>query len=245
MVDRFYGDLSLAEMYDSLVPWGPTDAFCLEWVRGAGAVLDVGCGTGRLLGRARDTGHRGRLTGLDPAAAMLVQARRRAPGVQWVLGDLACVRWAAAFELVVMSGRVVQLLLDDHRLRASFAAVHRALLPGGRLVLDALNPAARPWETWTPDRVREITGPDGTTVRTWREADTPVRGARVTYADVFAGGRWERARESRGELRFLDAGGLDRFLAEAGFAVEERYGGGAREPYGPTSPEMVTVARRR
>jgi ubiquinone/menaquinone biosynthesis C-methylase UbiE len=35
---------------------------------GAGSVLDVGCGTGTLLGRAREAGHSGRLRFLDPAA---------------------------------------------------------------------------------------------------------------------------------------------------------------------------------
>ena len=54
----------------------------------ARAVLDVGCGTGSLLRRARELGHEGRLCGLDPAAAMLAQARTR-PDVEWRLGDLS------------------------------------------------------------------------------------------------------------------------------------------------------------
>ncbi|MEU3825998.1 class I SAM-dependent methyltransferase [Streptomyces sp. NPDC029080] len=50
---------------------------------------DIGCGTGHLLWRTRAEGLRGRLTGLDPVAAMPAQARRARPDVEWVLGDVA------------------------------------------------------------------------------------------------------------------------------------------------------------
>ncbi|MGQ4333886.1 methyltransferase domain-containing protein, partial [Streptomyces hayashii] len=73
MVDHSFADLALAALYDSINPWGPDDDFYLDLVSSADAVLDVGCGTGRLLARAAAAGHPGRLTGLDPAAAMLVQ----------------------------------------------------------------------------------------------------------------------------------------------------------------------------
>jgi len=66
-----------AAWYDVLNPWGPSDDFYLGMVMAADRVLDVGCGTGRLLHRARDLGHAGRLCGLDPDPAMLHQARVR------------------------------------------------------------------------------------------------------------------------------------------------------------------------
>ena len=74
-----YSDDDVAALYDRLNPWGPSDDFFLSYVLEAPSVLDVGCGTGRLLHRAREAGHAGRLCGIDPDLASLRQARRRAP----------------------------------------------------------------------------------------------------------------------------------------------------------------------
>jgi SAM-dependent methyltransferase len=65
-------------------PWGPSDDFYLSFVMDAPSVLDVGCGTGRLLHRAREAGHTGRLCGVDPDVAALERARRSPrPGRRW------------------------------------------------------------------------------------------------------------------------------------------------------------------
>ncbi|WP_443073137.1 class I SAM-dependent methyltransferase [Streptomyces sp. S465] len=73
-----------------------------DLVRGhARSVLDVGCGTGALLRRAREDGHTGRLCGLDPGAGMLEVARAR-PDVESALGDaVSARRWHREFDLVV------------------------------------------------------------------------------------------------------------------------------------------------
>jgi SAM-dependent methyltransferase len=76
MNDRAPSPEGLAELYDLFNPWGPGDDFYLGLVMAAEAVLDVGCGTGVLLHRAREAGHTGRLCGLDPDEAMLSRARR-------------------------------------------------------------------------------------------------------------------------------------------------------------------------
>ena len=85
----------------------------------AGAVLDVGCGTGALLHRAREAGHTG----------TVVADSIRPPGcwprhvggwrIQWVLGDLASVGWERAFDLIVMTGHAFQVLVGDDDLRGS------------------------------------------------------------------------------------------------------------------------------
>ncbi|MFI9614753.1 class I SAM-dependent methyltransferase [Streptomyces sp. NPDC052023] len=204
----------------------------------------MGCGTGRLLRRARQAGHQGRLTGLDPAAAMLVQGREGTREVEWVLGDLRCTAWREEFDLVVMTGHAFQELLGDEDLRLALAAVREGLRPDGEFVFDTRNPAARAWETWTPERVREVRGPDGDLVRVWHEAATPVRGERVSFTETFDGPRWDMPRISHSTVRFLGVSALDRFLDEAGLVVRQRYGDWSRQPFTPSSPEIISCAGR-
>ncbi|MFI1724554.1 class I SAM-dependent methyltransferase [Streptomyces sp. NPDC020489] len=243
MVDRSFADLSIAALYDSLNPWGRGDDFYAGRVMSAPTVLDVGCGTGRLLARCREMGHPGRLTGLDPAAAMLVQARRREPRVEWVLGDLGSVAWRGEFDLVTMTGHAFQEILGDDELRTALRAVRAALADGGRFVFDTRNPSARAWESWTPDHIYEAADPEGAVAWMWHEVVEPVRGDRVTFTSTFQGVRWERPQVTTTTLRFLDTWGLESFLAEAGLVVEEQYGDWGRGPVTPESPELVTVAR--
>lgn len=245
VVGHVFADLSLAALYDSLNPWGPGDDFYLGLLRDAGSVLDIGCGTGRLLRRARAEGHRGRLMGLDPAAAMLVQARRARPDVEWVLGDVRVRRWQEEFDLVVMTGHAFQELVTDEEIRVCLRAASAALRDGGRLVFETRNPGARAWERWTPDRVHEITARDGTPARVWHE----VRGAdldrgRVHFTETYAGPAWPAPRVNHSVLRFLDGGTLAAFLAEADLTVTEQYGDWHRGPLTDTAPEIITVARR-
>ncbi|MET8133655.1 MULTISPECIES: class I SAM-dependent methyltransferase [unclassified Streptomyces] len=241
MTDRSFSDVSLAALYDALNPWGPSDDFYLDLVMSARSVLDVGCGTGRLLARAREAGHEGRLCGLDPAAAMLVQGRRQAD-VEWVLGDLGSVRWEREFDLVVMTGHAFQVLVGDEEVRSALAAVRQALGDGGRFVFETRNPAVRAWETWRPERAREVSDEHGDAVRVRHEVETPVLGDRVTFSETFEHARWERPRVSRSTLRFLGADALGEFLGEAGLVVREQYGDWGREPLSPTAPEIITVA---
>jgi len=245
MVDRSFADLSLAALYDSLHPWGPGDDFYAHLVRDAAAVLDVGCGTGRLLARARAGGHRGRLVGVDPAAAMLVQARRREPRVEWVLGDLRSHFWHGEFDLVVMTGHAFQALVTDEDVRQALHAVRDALRAGGRFVFETRNPAARAWESWTPEHIHECADPEGAVAWMWQQVTHPVLGDRVTFTETYEGVRWSPPLTSTTTLRFLDRHGIERFLAEAGLTVVEQYGDWGRGPMSATSPEIITVAGRR
>src|SRR5688500_20402312 len=98
----------------------------------AGAVLDVGCGTGALLRRARERGHTGRLVGLDPGAGMLSVARRRSD-VEWVHGDLGEARWDREFDFAVRTGNAFQTLATDAEVRTALATLRAALRDRGRL----------------------------------------------------------------------------------------------------------------
>ncbi|GAA2319993.1 class I SAM-dependent methyltransferase [Streptomyces kunmingensis] len=238
MPDHAFTDARLAALYDTLNPWGPGDDFYLDLVRGAGAVLDVGCGTGALLVRAREEGHRGRLCGLDPAAGMLAVARRRAD-VEWVEGTLgSAARLEGPFDLVVMTGHAFQVWVDDAEIRTSLAAVRGLLAPGGRFAFETRNPAARAWAGWTPARAVEVDG-----VRVAHEVVAGFDGRTVTFDTTFSAAGWAGAEVSRSTLRFLSEGELDGFLGGAGLVAGARYGGFDRSPLTASSPEIVSVCR--
>jgi SAM-dependent methyltransferase len=243
MVDRVFTDRTLAQLYDASCAGRPDFAFYLPLVMTGDAVLDVGCGTGELLRIARQSGHPGRLCGLDPAEAMLEVARGRTD-IEWILGDLSSVNWESEFDLVVMTGHAFQVFLGDEELRLALTAIREALTADGRFVFETRNPPARAWERWVPENVHEIVTPAGAVVRSEHQVDSPVRGELVSFTNTFTSPAWDGPRMSRSTLRFLDVEALDRFLADAGLGVVERFGDWDRRPLTDTSPEIITVARR-
>jgi SAM-dependent methyltransferase len=243
-----WDDPYYAACYDAFFPWEERGDFhfLLPLALSARSVLDVGCGTGTLLHHVRDAGHTGRLTGLDPGAGMLARARRR-DDVEWILGDLRSVSFAAGFDLVVMTGHAFQELVADEDLRATLAAVRAALTDDGRFVFETRNPAARGWEQWPVEYALAAPDPAGSggVVRmTIRAEPEPAPGDEVIHAvtRLTVPGRSE-PRVLRSPLRFLDAAAIRARLAEAGLVVAEQYGDFDRSPLDDDSPEIVTVAR--
>jgi SAM-dependent methyltransferase len=94
-------------------------------------VLDAGCGTGRL---AIELANRGcDVVGVDLDDDMLAYARRRAPELVWVHGDLATVDLERTFDAVVMIGNVLVFCRPEDR-RPIVANLARHLASGGALV---------------------------------------------------------------------------------------------------------------
>lgn len=242
MVDRLFAEPSLAALYDAFCVGRRDFGFYLPLVMSAKSVLDVGCGTGELLHMARQAGHTGRLCGLDPAAAMLEQARKR-PDIEWVLGDLASVEWCREFDLVVMTGHAFQVLLDEDELLASLAAIRSSLSDDGRFAFETRNPLARAWETWTPDHAVEVVH-EGRAVRMAHQVETPLCGDRVSFTITFTSAAWDQPQVSRSTLRFLSADSLSSFLSGAGLEVQEQFGDWDRSALRDTSPEIITITGR-
>jgi SAM-dependent methyltransferase len=236
-----YSDDEAAALYDVLNPWGPSDDFYLALVMSAISVLDVGCGTGALLKRAREDGHRGRLCGVDPDEARLGVARRRTD-IEWVTGTAASMPWDSEFDLAVMAGHAFQELVDDDELRASITAIRRALVQGGRFAFETRNPLARAWESWSA-LTMDVVDSSGRSVSISYDVES-VAGDVVTLSETTSDLEGTRLRADRASLRFLDIDTLAQYLADIGFEVEAQYGGWLREPFSAASPEIITLARR-
>ncbi|MCU1368608.1 MAG: SAM-dependent methyltransferase [Ilumatobacteraceae bacterium] len=95
------------------------------------AVLDAGCGTGRI---AIEIARRGiDVTGVDLDADMVAAAAAKAPAQPWIVDDLARMQLPRRFDLIAMPGNVMLFCQPlDRRLIVHNLGQH--LLPGGLLV---------------------------------------------------------------------------------------------------------------
>jgi demethylmenaquinone methyltransferase/2-methoxy-6-polyprenyl-1,4-benzoquinol methylase len=106
-------------------------------VRPGTRVLDACCGTGDLAIAAQREG--GRVTGVDFSKRMLERARRKAPEVEWVQGDVMALPFEDASFDAVTVGFGVRNVAD---LEEGLRELRRVLRPGGRLgVLEITRPS--------------------------------------------------------------------------------------------------------
>ena len=100
---------------------------------GPASVLDAGCGTGRV---AIELDRRGiRAVGLDLDRAMLAEARRKAPHLDWIEADLAQPDRAVQgpFDAVVLAGNVL-IFVEPGTEGDVISAMARLLADRGRLI---------------------------------------------------------------------------------------------------------------
>jgi SAM-dependent methyltransferase len=238
-IARFYdGD------YDHFrTPSGDVAFYVEEARRSGGPVLELGCGTGRILVPTARAGVA--IAGVDLSEAMLAVLGAKLPGADVRLGDMRNVDLGRRFALVTIPFRALAHVLEAEDHVRIFENARRHLAPGGRLLFDLYQPDPR-YLVGPRDEKLDIERTEGgRTIRRYSAAvPHPWRQVNdVTFRwEVLEGGRTEEYREEF-PMRWFYRYELEHALARAGLRVEALYGGFDRSPLGPASKELIFLAR--
>jgi SAM-dependent methyltransferase len=226
--------------------------------RARGQVLELGCGTGRvLLPLARDGV---RIVGVDRSSPMLDRARtklaranaRRVAGgarrlrASLVRGDIRQLPWRpATFGLVMAPYGILQSLTREADLRRTLASVHRVLAPGGRFGIDLVPDVPR-WSEYERRLTLKGTGPGGLPIQlveTVRQ-DRKRRLTRFDQEFIEGRGRAKTSRRFSLSFRTVALPALRRRLERAGFVVDAVLGDYDGRPWDDRADTWVVLARR-
>jgi len=248
----------LAELYDLEHDAVVDDApFVREMAhRAPGAVLDLGCGSGRLFAPLAEGGAT-RIVGVDGSAALLRRAELRiaadarlagmaaAGAIDLVHGDVRALGGLALggpFSLVLAVGVVPHMDGPEDALRV-LSGVRRLLTASGRLVLDDIGPGEMPVRDLplSVDWRRSIGGRE-VVRRSSLISRVAPEGLRVAFSTMVdatqADGTIARLPASyRLWYPFPDA--LAAQVSRAGMTVEMSYGSHDLEPLGPESERRI------
>ncbi len=254
--------VAVAEFYDHLQPYaGRQDVdFYVDLARESGGpVLEIGCGTGRILIPTARAGIE--IVGLDNSESMtsicadklLHEPPEVRSRVELVPGDMRGFDLGRTFNLVTLPFRVFLHLITVEDQSSCLACVHSHLSDGGRLALDLFDPRLE----WLVDEGRleeqsigePFTMPDGRKVArkdrvASRDLFAQVQHIEMIYYVTYPDGREERVVHAF-PFRYLFRFEAEHLLARSGFAVEQFYADFDGSPYGSKYPgELIFVARK-
>jgi SAM-dependent methyltransferase len=248
--DRFarYYDLDLGDESEDV------DLYLGFAKRSGGPVLEIGCGTGRLLVPLALAGFR--CTGVDISPAMLLLAQRKLEAT--AAEDRATLVRADARELALQDrfrlalvglNSFMHFVADDDQ-RRLLASVRRYLDPLGTLLLDLPNPdssllgetSGQLVHEWT--RTSPETGLLVTKMRSQRiDTSSQLLDLLFIYDEIDGEGLVRRTAVPF-QLRYLYRRELELLLQACGFEVEAVYGDYWLNAYTAESPKLIVVARR-
>jgi SAM-dependent methyltransferase len=250
----------LAAIYDAIYAGRDDAAFWQAMAAAAGGrpVLELGCGTGRVLVPLARAGVE--VTGLDLSSEMLARCRARIAGephevserVQLVEADMTTFDLGRRFGAIICPFAGFQQLRTVDQQLACLGRCRAHLLPQGRLVLDLPNPDPAPAE-YARDGLGErettvqlVDWTDGRHIRWWMtvigyDRALQCNECEVTYEIIEQDGFTRRLTETI-FLRYTFRYELEHLLFRAGFRIVTFHGDYDRSPFGDTSPAMIVVA---
>ena len=130
----------LAELYDG-AEWGKFSLGYVEILHtlqsrfrlGIDSILDISCGTGSLV-NALSTSFK--VVGSDISQSMIRQARKRYPGLQFRVADMAGLRLSEKFDLILSCFDSINYLTEQNHVNRSFRNIHRLLNTLGYFLFD-------------------------------------------------------------------------------------------------------------
>lgn len=256
-----YMNRKLAELYDQVPLYTSREDVALfveEARRSGGPVLELGCGTGRVLLRVARAGME--IVGLDLAEPMLERLRKKLEGepaevrarVKVVHGNMSAFDLGRRFSLITIPFRPIQHIVGVKDQIACLECVNRHLEIGGRFIFDVFNPNLEMLIQEAPTKEQldfeavEIEG--GRTVkRTHRvlayRLSEQVNDVELIYEVTYPDGSSERVVQSF-PFRYFFRYEVEHLLARCGFRIVELYGDYQRSPFKEGSKEMVFIAAK-
>lgn len=219
-----------------------------------GPVLDIGCGTGRILIKLKEQGID--VVGLDASSEMLRQCQEKLSANQLeaelIEGDMRSFNLRQSFATILIPGFTIQLLAEDEDLESCLRCCLRHLKPGGQLIVSTYFP----WEFLE-------SGQNGEALSFRSESESAETGERLR---AFQGWRIDRAAEilhlqnrfqlldQKGAvvdqedremaLRWRSADLMKRLLNKAGFEELSLYGDFEFADPSPHAEAIVFVAEK-
>jgi len=238
-LDEHYINPKLAQIYDLDSAWSQDRDYYLNLAgETPKRILDLGCGTGLLCDAYAKLGHK--VTGVDPAEAMLNVARKKpkASDIEWVLSKAQDFKSPHLFDLIIMTGHAFQVLLTDQDVITVFKIMKEHLQPDGLIVFESRNPKI----DWSKDWNYEFdySTADGT-VRESRKFEK-LENSLMTFSLEYKFPYETLVSESL--LRFWTQEEIEQHVASASLAVEKISGDWLDEPFEPNlSKEMIFWVR--
>jgi len=255
-----YQTAELAEVYDAIYAGREDTRFwqAMALATAARPILELGCGTGRVLLSLARAGHE--ITGVDLSEHMLdvcrAKLRREPPAVRervrLLAADMTSFELGRRFAAITIPFASFQHLLTAEQQLACLERCRAHLLPHGALVLDLPNPSPAPLSAVQEQLDARATAVElvdwtaGRRIRWWATV-TDSRPSlqryafEVTYEVIGADGTVRRLNETL-VLRYVFRYELEHLLVRAGFRITALYGDYDCSPFGDASPAMIFVA---